>query len=203
MVIERIPMWSCASCGESYFTARTMHEIERIKTLRKSVAKSRSVPVAQFEAAVSLTLSRDLQFSQVVLVFIVEELSCCCDAQQLEGLNEEQTATLETALLHAAPAVSRAGPDANRSVRLQSARVALDGVESRRLSDHPFIPADRLRRRSSPRPTAAQQAQARWFKVHPRQFAPGVPRSVLACLARWVPQATLSICAFRLTRPTP
>ena len=51
MVIERIPMWSCASCGESYFTAHTMHEIERIKALRKSVAKSRSVPVAQFEAA--------------------------------------------------------------------------------------------------------------------------------------------------------
>jgi uncharacterized small protein (DUF1192 family) len=28
-----------------------MHEIERIKALRKSVSKSRSVPVAQFEAA--------------------------------------------------------------------------------------------------------------------------------------------------------
>jgi hypothetical protein len=44
-------MWSRSSCGESYFTAQTMHEIERIKALRKSVAKSRSVPVAQFEAA--------------------------------------------------------------------------------------------------------------------------------------------------------
>jgi YgiT-type zinc finger domain-containing protein len=51
LVIERVPMWACASCGESYFTAHTMHEIERIKALRKSVAKSRSVPVAQFEAA--------------------------------------------------------------------------------------------------------------------------------------------------------
>jgi len=28
-----------------------MHELERIKALRKSVAKSRTVPVAQFEAA--------------------------------------------------------------------------------------------------------------------------------------------------------
>ena len=46
LVIERIPMWSCASCGESYFTAQTMHEIERIKALRESVADSRSVPVA-------------------------------------------------------------------------------------------------------------------------------------------------------------
>ena len=49
LVIENIPMWSCPSCGESYFTAQTMHEVERIKALRKSVAKSRSVPVAAFE----------------------------------------------------------------------------------------------------------------------------------------------------------
>jgi YgiT-type zinc finger domain-containing protein len=51
LVIENIPMWSCSSCGESYFTAQTMHEIERIKTLRKSVAKPRSVPVAAFQEA--------------------------------------------------------------------------------------------------------------------------------------------------------
>jgi len=51
LVIEDIPMWSCPSCGESYFTAQTMHEIERIKALRKSVAKSRAVPVAAFEKA--------------------------------------------------------------------------------------------------------------------------------------------------------
>ena len=49
LVIESIPMWSCPSCGESYFTAQTMHEVERIKALRKSVAKARSVPVASFE----------------------------------------------------------------------------------------------------------------------------------------------------------
>ena len=51
LVIENIPMWSCPSCGESYFTAQTMHEIERIKALRKSVAKSRPVAVAAFEKA--------------------------------------------------------------------------------------------------------------------------------------------------------
>jgi YgiT-type zinc finger domain-containing protein len=51
LVVEGIPMWSCASCGESYFTAQTMHELERIKALRKSVAKARSVPVAHFEEA--------------------------------------------------------------------------------------------------------------------------------------------------------
>ncbi|MGH6635924.1 MAG: type II toxin-antitoxin system MqsA family antitoxin [Gammaproteobacteria bacterium] len=50
LVIERIPMWSCPHCGESYFTAQTMHEIERIKVLRKSVAVARQVPVAVFYA---------------------------------------------------------------------------------------------------------------------------------------------------------
>ena len=49
LVIEGIPMWSCPSCGESYFTAQTMHELERIKALRKSVGKERSVPVAMFK----------------------------------------------------------------------------------------------------------------------------------------------------------
>jgi hypothetical protein len=43
-----------------------------------------------------------------------------------EGLNEEQTATLETALLHAACAVDRAGPDANRSAGLQSDPVVIE-----------------------------------------------------------------------------
>ena len=51
LVIEAIPLWSCTGCGESYFSARTMHEIERIKALRKSVAVNRSVPVAAFEVA--------------------------------------------------------------------------------------------------------------------------------------------------------
>lgn len=48
MVVEAIPMWSCPTCGESYFSAQTLHELERIKTLRKSVAVNRSVPVAEF-----------------------------------------------------------------------------------------------------------------------------------------------------------
>ncbi len=41
-------MWSCPRCGESYFTAPTMREAERIKALRKSVAVVRSVPFAGF-----------------------------------------------------------------------------------------------------------------------------------------------------------
>ena len=48
LLIERIPMLSCPHCGESWFTAHTMHEIGRIKRLRKSVAIERAVPVALF-----------------------------------------------------------------------------------------------------------------------------------------------------------
>jgi YgiT-type zinc finger domain-containing protein len=48
LVIEGIPLWSCPNCGESYFTAQTLHEIERIKTLRKAVAVERRVQVAAF-----------------------------------------------------------------------------------------------------------------------------------------------------------
>ncbi len=44
-------MWTCVNCGETYFTAQTMHEIERIKSLRKSISKKRSVSVAAFADA--------------------------------------------------------------------------------------------------------------------------------------------------------
>lgn len=47
-VIENIPLVSCAHCGESYFTADTLHEIERIKLHRQLLAEQRSVPVAVF-----------------------------------------------------------------------------------------------------------------------------------------------------------
>ncbi len=49
-MIEGIPLIACPHCGESWFTAQTMHEIERIKRLRKSVAVKRAVPVAVFLA---------------------------------------------------------------------------------------------------------------------------------------------------------
>ncbi len=51
LVIEAIPMWSCPHCGESWFAAQTLHEIERIKTLRKAIAVNRTVPVAAFQVA--------------------------------------------------------------------------------------------------------------------------------------------------------
>ena len=48
LVIEDVPVVVCSHCGESYLTAETLHEIERIKLLRRSLAKSRNVAVASF-----------------------------------------------------------------------------------------------------------------------------------------------------------
>ena len=47
-VIENVPIISCPHCGESYLTAETLHEIERIKLHRNSWAQERPVAVAAF-----------------------------------------------------------------------------------------------------------------------------------------------------------
>jgi len=51
LVIENVPIISCPHCGESYLTAETLHEIERIKLHRKSFAEQRQVAVAAFVEA--------------------------------------------------------------------------------------------------------------------------------------------------------
>lgn len=48
LIIENVPVISCPHCGESYLTAETLHEIERIKLHRQSFAQERAVPVAAF-----------------------------------------------------------------------------------------------------------------------------------------------------------
>jgi YgiT-type zinc finger domain-containing protein len=48
LVIENVPVVVCPHCGESYLTAETLHEIERIKLHRRSFAKPRTVAVASF-----------------------------------------------------------------------------------------------------------------------------------------------------------
>ena len=47
-VIENVPVVSCPHCGESYLTAETLHEIERIKLHRKAFARERCIAVATF-----------------------------------------------------------------------------------------------------------------------------------------------------------
>ena len=48
LVVENVPVISCPHCGESYLTADTLHEIERIKLHRQNFATERSVSVAVF-----------------------------------------------------------------------------------------------------------------------------------------------------------
>ena len=48
LIIENIPTISCPSCGETYMTADTLHEIERIKLHGEDFAVRRDVPVAAF-----------------------------------------------------------------------------------------------------------------------------------------------------------
>ena len=48
LVVENVPVVSCPQCGESYLTAETLHELERIKLHRKSFAAERPVEVATF-----------------------------------------------------------------------------------------------------------------------------------------------------------
>jgi YgiT-type zinc finger domain-containing protein len=47
-VIENVPIVSCPHCGESYLTAETLQEIERIKLHRRALSAERRVPVANF-----------------------------------------------------------------------------------------------------------------------------------------------------------
>ena len=48
LVIENIPVVSCPHCRESYLTAETLREIERIELHRKSFAQEHPVSVAIF-----------------------------------------------------------------------------------------------------------------------------------------------------------
>ena len=47
-IIVNVPAVSCPNCKQSYFTADTLYEIERIKSDRKNIAEERSIPVAGF-----------------------------------------------------------------------------------------------------------------------------------------------------------
>jgi YgiT-type zinc finger domain-containing protein len=47
LVIENVPIISCRNCGESYYTAKTLHEMEEIRRCRRGTVR-RQVEVAQF-----------------------------------------------------------------------------------------------------------------------------------------------------------
>lgn len=48
LVIEDVPVVSCPRCGESYLAAETLHEIERLKLLKRELASKRSVAVVEY-----------------------------------------------------------------------------------------------------------------------------------------------------------
>lgn len=48
LIVENVPVVSCPHCGESYLTAQTLHEIQRLRIHRKGLAKRRSVDTLSF-----------------------------------------------------------------------------------------------------------------------------------------------------------
>ena len=62
--IEGIPTISCPHCGESWFAAQTMHEIEQIKRLRKSEAVNRDERENALRRA-ARRIESDIQFASI------------------------------------------------------------------------------------------------------------------------------------------
>jgi YgiT-type zinc finger domain-containing protein len=48
LVIEDVPVISCPHCGESYLRADTLHEVERLKRLKRGSAAKRPVAVVAY-----------------------------------------------------------------------------------------------------------------------------------------------------------
>jgi hypothetical protein len=49
-VVEGIPYVQCPNCGERYFTAQTLLELENIKANRNALTRKRTLPFAVFPA---------------------------------------------------------------------------------------------------------------------------------------------------------
>ena len=47
-VVEGIPYVQCPNCGERYFTAQTLLELENIKANRNTLTRKRTLPFAVF-----------------------------------------------------------------------------------------------------------------------------------------------------------
>ena len=50
-LIEGVPLVRCPNCGESYLTAETLKEIERIRKQWRKLAVEKRVRVAKFKGA--------------------------------------------------------------------------------------------------------------------------------------------------------
>ena len=45
VVIDQVPIVVCPNCGESYMTADTLHEVERLKLHKRNMKTHRLAPV--------------------------------------------------------------------------------------------------------------------------------------------------------------
>ncbi len=50
-LIEKVPQVTCPACGESYYTAETLKEIERIRLHWRELTVQRKFPLATFGPA--------------------------------------------------------------------------------------------------------------------------------------------------------
>lgn len=50
-LIENVPEVSCRACGESYVTAKTLKELDRIRQHWRKLAVKKLMPVARFGGA--------------------------------------------------------------------------------------------------------------------------------------------------------
>ncbi|MCK6463944.1 MAG: type II toxin-antitoxin system MqsA family antitoxin [Phycisphaerae bacterium] len=50
-LIENVPLVTCPSCGESYYTAETLKEIERIRLHWRQLTVEKPFPLATFGGA--------------------------------------------------------------------------------------------------------------------------------------------------------
>lgn len=50
-LIANVPVITCPSCGESYLTAETLQEIERIRMHWRQLAVPKRIPLARFGGA--------------------------------------------------------------------------------------------------------------------------------------------------------
>lgn len=48
LIIENVPMVHYPNCGEAYFTAEVLHEIERIKLHYKNIDVKKTIEVAEY-----------------------------------------------------------------------------------------------------------------------------------------------------------
>jgi YgiT-type zinc finger domain-containing protein len=48
VVIDKVPIVACPHCGETYMTAETIHEVERIRLHKRSMKTQRQVPVIEY-----------------------------------------------------------------------------------------------------------------------------------------------------------